>query len=377
MSKNTAIKDISKNHEWFRRLPDSLLVHVNSVLARYAAGNIQREEASNFLEGIKKYKEHSYQRNIPPLPVIWQEGEVKIFHCKASGTGNKSPDPLVVVPSMINSSNILDLLESRSFIRWMADKNFDLYLVDWGTPTEDNGLASLDSVIQRRLIPGLLFLNNHSGRKLNVLGYCMGGTLLTAVAAQTQDILKSLIFLASPWDFHAGNGSLLGHVISGREVAMQMIDTKNMLLSSWVQSVFTAVDPDHAVTKFSRFAEMDISDTEEELFVAVEDWLGDGLDLPADIARCCIDDWYKYNKTVQGKWFLNGNAVDLSDVFIPSIIVASKNDRLVPYESSIALKKNLAHADVLDTNCGHIGMMAGRSAESSVWTTVADWLQSV
>lgn len=351
-----------------------MLIHVNAALLRCAAGEIEQADLHALLEGIRKYQAHSFRRNVPPLPVIWEKGTVRVFHCESKKSGSASI-PLLIVPSMINKSSILDLLPRQSFVRWLAQEGIDVFLLDWGEAVDDTDLSTFERAIDQRLVPVLSFLNDRCGEPVNALGYCMGGTLLAAAVAQNQALFRSIIFLASPWDFHAGDQKLADHVRMGAASAMQIIASKNALPMDWIQFVFAAVNPDLATRKFSKFAAMDTGSEEEELFIAVEDWLNDGVDLPGDVARVCIRDWYQDNKPAKGTWILQGKPVDLSNIELPALIMASQNDRLVPCESSVAMRTMLPHAEILQPACGHIGMMVGRSAARKVWQPVARWLQ--
>ena len=114
---------------------------------------------------------------------------------------------------------------------------------------------------------------------------------------------------------------------------------------------------------------------EAELFVAVEDWLNDGLDLPAALARVCITEWYGENKPGRGEWLVGGAPVDPAAIIVPSLVVAPSRDRLVPADSALALAKRLPQVAVLNPDIGHIGMMTGRGAEG-VWGRVVTWVKT-
>jgi polyhydroxyalkanoate synthase len=119
---------------------------------------------------------------------------------------------------------------------------------------------------------------------------------------------------------------------------------------------------------------MDQDSDQARLFVAVEDWLNDGVDLPAALARECVVEWYGHNKPMRGEWLVEGEAVDPTRTPNPVLVVTSATDRLVPEESSHALARMIPQAQLLQSTCGHIGMMSGRRAQGEVWQPIADWL---
>ncbi len=279
------------------------------------------------------------------------------------------------MPSLINRSHILDLLAEKSFTRWLAGQGIDVYLLDWGAPAQDKGLSSMTDVVNGALVPALEYAAaRHTQGRFHALGYCMGGTLLAAALLQTGAAISSAVFLASPWDFHAGDRILADQVRVGTPAAIQMFERSDVLPVSWIQSVFAAVNADRAMRKFSEFALMDQDSPRARLFVAVEDWLNDGVDLPRDIALSCIRGWYGENGPARREWQAGGRVVDATKIDIPALVVAAARDRLVPAESALALGDVLPRCTVMLPDCGHIGMMTGTKAQQTVWEPVRDWM---
>lgn len=269
---------------------------------------------------------------------------------------------------MINGNEILDLLPGKSFTRWMAAQGFDVYLLDWGNPAADDGLKSLDGVTGR-IVEAAGFIASRTGEPVDTLGYCMGGTLLLGAAAGKPELFGKLVLLSAPWDFQAGDPRMMVQVATGTPSALQLLEVKASLPVDWIQNIFARVNPALAIKKFSNFSDMVTGSTDEELFIAVEDWLNGGQDLSAGVARTCILDWYGENKPARGEW------VDLSSLEkTPVMIVAADKDILVPPEAASAASQHLPLSRVIKPSCGHISLMAGKNAQNMVWEPVRDWL---
>jgi polyhydroxyalkanoate synthase len=202
----------------------------------------------------------------------------------------------------------------------------------------------------------------------------MGGRLLLGACTGMAGDLGKIVLLGTPWDFHAGDGAMLRHVAAGTPAAFQGMAERGYLPKNWVQSVFAALNADRAARKFTDFAALDPNAAKARLFVAVEDWLNDGTDLPAGLARQCITDWYGANAPMHKMWRIGGRVIDPSVMTNDVLVVAARRDRLVPPQSSLALKLAAPHIETLEPDLGHIGMMAGQNARLNVWTPVADWL---
>jgi polyhydroxyalkanoate synthase subunit PhaC len=377
MPENTDIQELLQEAAVSRPGLRPLPVHVGAVLAEYTKNPASyatiASDLTAMVAGIQKYQSQPFRRIRAPLAEVWRKGQAHVLFHPAAGAKKKSA--IFLIPSMINRSPILDLLPDRSFLRWLAQQGYDVFMLDWGLPVKDTAVKDIEGIIRERLVPALEFAAKKSGGPVNTIGYCMGGTLLAAGAAVVPKLLRSAVFLASPWDFHAGDKVLASHIQSGTPQAMQMVAEKGCLPANWIQSVFAVVNADRTVKKFADFAKLDQDGEDARLFVAVEDWLNDGIDFPGGIARDCIEGWYGKNAPGRGEWKLGRKPVSPDRIRVPALVVASSTDRLVPMESSLALAGLLPKCDTLKPAIGHIGMMTGRKAVESVWKPVLSWLE--
>lgn len=340
-----------------------------SVAAAGLAGGtaFSGDTLQKFFEGIKKYQAHPFKRAVPELPVVWQEGETRLFHATASGKTHKTP--IVLIPSMVNKSDILDLLEGRSLLRWFAAQGFDTYLYDWGNAAQDDGQQDRDSAMGQRLVPALESL----GGPVLLLGYCMGGLFAAAVAALRPDLVRGVLLLATPWNFHDEKSALKSRLQLMKPTAIPFMKQHNRLPESWMQAVFATLDPEGSIKKFASFAAMQEDDPRVPVFIAVEDWLNEGLDLPAGIAMMCMEEWYEQNLPHLGQWVVCGKTVRAEDLKVPTFVVAAKDDKIVPLDSAIAFADKRIKGDRLIAATGHVGLIAGGKAMAEIWRPMADW----
>ncbi len=123
--------------------------------------------------------------------------------------------------------------------------------------------------------------------------------------------------------------------------------------------------------KFARFAELDPRSAEALGFVAIEDWLNDGVALGAEVADECLRGWYGENRPARGGWRLAGDAVRPERIAVPCLVAIPTRDRIVPPASAAALAASLPGATLLRPNGGHVGMVAGGNARQELWTPLA------
>jgi polyhydroxyalkanoate synthase len=208
---------------------------------------------------------------------------------------------------------------------------------------------------------------------VTVVGYCMGGLLALALAQRRMRDVAALVLLATPWDFHAEQAPqarLLGSLAELLAASWQLLGEIQVDV---LQSFFVALDPLLALRKFTRFAALAEDSPEVESFVALEDWLNDGVPLALPTARECLGGWYGANATASGAWRVAGSPIVPARLTCPSLVVVPERDRIVPPGSAAALGRQLPNATHLSPPLGHIGMIAGSAAER-MWRPLTEWL---
>jgi polyhydroxyalkanoate synthase len=343
------------------------------------AGAVAAEAARRlaaFLDGLTAYRRHAYRRPESDAPVIWREGTTQLLDYAANDLKSGGEGlPLLVIPSLINRAYILDLEPERSFLRFLAGEGFRPYLVDWAEPGEGERGFSLHDYISGRLSRALDVVTRHASAKPVAIGYCMGGLLALGLAQRRQGDLAGLALLATPWDFHAERieqARLIGAMTPQFEPLLGLLGE---LPVDVIQALFAALDPSLALRKFLSFAALDPASAKARQFVALEDWLNDGVPLAAPVAREALGSWYGENATMLGRWKLGGRPVRPAAIALPTIAVIPDQDRIVPPASALALAKAIPTCEVLRTATGHIGMMAGAKALGEVWQPLASWLR--
>lgn len=370
-----------------RKGPHPLAVHLGMAAAnisgiqKYAAGfDVRMDEADAvaMMRGIQLYQNYPHRfaslcaevvLNVHGVQVkapIMKEGDV------AKGS------PILLVPSLINKSDILDITEEKSALRFLRRQGRKAYLLDWGAlyQAHDDAGIDMDTLVVDRLSATIKALSEREGQPIDVLGYCMGGTLCVAAHAFAGEYINKTVLLAAPWDFHAPSTELSRNVRIWAPLVRPHLEQGGALPSEWVQALFASLDPNGSAQKFITFSEMDTDSDAAKTFVRVEDWLNDGVDLPVPIAQHCIQEWFTDNTPYKKNWHIKGRKIDPSLMHGRTLIIASHRDRLVPHACASAIIPQLPEdkADILSMSCGHIGLIAGKNAQHDVWEPIHKWL---
>jgi polyhydroxyalkanoate synthase len=354
-----------------RRGPRPLALHLaQAVAAARSATAADVALPARFLAGLHAYWRHPYRREVAEPPTLWSAGATRLLdYGPADGL------PLLVVPSLINRAYILDLAPEWSLLRHLAAHGLRPLLVDWGAPGPAERRMTLDDCLRERLEAALDATRQATRRPPVLLGYCMGGLLALALALRRQEDLGGIALLATPWDFHVepltpGLRALLAGAVSGAGLA-------GGLPVELIQTLFAGIDPLAVPRKFARFAALDPRSPDARLFVAVEDWLNDGVALGAEVARECLLGWYLENRPARGAWRVGGQAVRPERLSMPVLVAIPTRDRIVPPASAAALAARLPGACVLEPEGGHIGMIVAGSARRRLWAPLVAWLRRI
>jgi poly(3-hydroxyalkanoate) synthetase len=318
------------------------------------------------LAGIAAYRRHPYQRVVADPPSVWTEGGSTLLDYGPPGAS-----PVLFVPSLVNRAYVLDLQQNHSMMRFLSAHGVRPLLLDWGFPGEAECDFTLTDYVAGRLLRAIASV----GQPVTLAGYCMGGLMAVAAAQLRPDLISRLALLATPWDFWAADGAArrLADFVPVLEPAFALAGAMPV---DALQMLFSLLDPGSVGAKYRDFGRQDQSSARALMFVALEDWLNDGVPLAAPVAREVLGGWYGRNTPGNGCWRIAGLPVAPEALRLPCLLAIPSRDRLVPPESAEKLASRLVEAATIRPQAGHIGMVAGSNARGELWQPLLDWLAS-
>lgn len=315
-----------------------------------------------------------------PKEIVWSKNKAKLYHYKGEGE-RKYPVPILIVYALINRPYVLDLLPGNSFIEHLVNEGFDVYMLDWGVPGDEDAHLSFENYVLE-YIPRAIrkVLRNSHAEKVSLLGYCMGGTMSAMYASLFPEKLQNLVLLTAPTSFPEGEIGLYSLFTNEKylspdalveafgNIPGEMIDTGNRMLKPITNYVGTYV------SMWERIFE----DKPMETWLAMNKWVNDGPPFPGAAFKQWIKDFYQNDKLVKGEVRLRGHRVDLSNITVPLLNIAGKKDHICTLPQAEATMSLVSSQDkeffVLDA--GHVGLMTGRGAKQGLWPKVSGWLAS-
>jgi len=319
------------------------------------------------LAGIAAYRRHPFMRNLVDPPAIWREGSSRLLdYGPADGL------PTVFVPSLVNRAHVLDLMQDHSMLRFLSAAGVRPLLLDWGFPGPPECDFTLTDYVAGRLLRAVAAI----GQGVTLVGYCMGGLMAAAAAQLRPELIQRLGLLATPWDFWAADEAAarrLADLLPLMEPAFQFAGSMPV---DALQMLFSLLDPGSVAAKYRDFGTQAQDSMRARLFVAIEDWLNDGVPLAAPVAREVLGGWYGRNAPARGNWRIAGLPVMPHELALPCFVAIPGKDRLVRPESAAPLAATIAGSVVVRPRVGHIGMVAGSQARTALWEPLLQWLLS-
>ena len=317
-------------------------------------------------------------KGVTPSEVVYEEDRLKLIHY-VSDKPPRYRTPLVFVYALVNRPYILDLKAGRSVIANFVERGFDTYLVDWGVPTDADRHLTLDDYINGYLVNVMDHLRERTGvKQLNVLGYCMGGTMSAMFTALHAEYVKNLILLAAPIDFSTRDGLLNVWTQSEYFDVDKFVDAFGNCPAEFLQAGFLMLRPvQNLLQKPMDFYEHMHEEKYLEDFLTTEAWLQDNIPVPGEVYREFVKYLYQQNLLAKGRMPVGKHIVKLDNITCPILNLMAGQDDLVPCAQSSPFNDFVGSKDrqsIMLQGSGHIGLAIGGRAQKDLWPQACDWL---
>ncbi|MSP98530.1 MAG: class I poly(R)-hydroxyalkanoic acid synthase [Betaproteobacteria bacterium] len=245
--------------------------------------------------------------------------------------------PLLIVPPCINKFYILDLQPENSFVRHAVEQGHTVFMVSWRNVTAAQGRLTWDDYLDQGVLQAIEAARDISKvERINALGFCVGGTLLSSalavLAARGEDRVESLTLLASMLDF-SDTGELGLFVdedsIAGREAA---IGAGGIMPGKELAFVFSALRANDLV--WSYVVNNYLKGRSPAAFDILY-WNADSTNLPGPMYCTYLRNMYLTNSLrIPGRLQMLGQPIDLGSLRMPAYILATREDHIVPWKTA-------------------------------------------
>jgi poly[(R)-3-hydroxyalkanoate] polymerase subunit PhaC len=307
--------------------------------------NLQRDLAAG--DGklkITMADQNAYEigKNIATTPgkVIYQNDVMQLLQYEPT-TSMVFRRPLLIIPPWINKYYILDLQPENSFVRWAVDKGYTVFLVSWANPDEKSGEKTMDDYLREGILQPLDAIERATGeREVTAIGYCIGGTLLSAVlalmATKGDDRIKATTFFATQVDFSEG-GDLRVFIDEQQLDALdEKMKEKGYLEGDQMYSAFNLLRANDLIWTF--YVDNYLLGKAPMQFDLLY-WNSDTTRMPRKLHMFYLREMYLKNNLAKPNGItLGGVPIDLGKVTVPIYLQSSKEDHIAPYNSVFKAK---------------------------------------
>jgi polyhydroxyalkanoate synthase len=275
---------------------------------------------------------------VTPGKVVYQNDLMQLIQYTPT-TEKVYKRPLLIIPPWINKFYILDLREKNSFVKWAVSEGFTVFVISWVNPDAKLAQKTFEDYMLEAPLAALDAIEAATGeREVNVVGYCLGGTLLAAtlavMAVNKDERFKSATFLTSMTDFtEAGE---LGVFIDEEQLASleEKMHARGYLEGAEMATTFNMLRANDLIWSF--VVNNYLLGKDPFPFDLLY-WNADSTRMPAAMHSFYLRRMYQENLLVEpGGIELAGVPVDLSKVALPVFMLSTREDHIAPWHSTYA-----------------------------------------
>jgi polyhydroxyalkanoate synthase len=247
--------------------------------------------------------------------------------------------PLLIIPPWINKFYILDLRENNSFVRWAVSQGHTVFVISWVNPDERLAHKRFDDYLTEGSLAALDVIEKISGEtRTNVIGYCLGGTLLACtmawLAAKKLDRIRSATFFVTMIDFERPGE--LEVFIDERQVSAleKKMEERGYLEGSEMATTFNMLRANDLIWSFV------VSNYllgKNPFPFDLLHWNSDSTRMPAAMHSFYLRNMYLKNQLREpGGLTLAGTPIDVTRVKTPAYFISTAEDHIAPWQSTYA-----------------------------------------
>jgi len=312
--------------------------------------------------------------------VIWTHRGTTLYRYRSSR--REYPVPLLLVFALINRPDIFDLRPGASLIEYLLDEGFDVFLVDWGSPAEEDAEMGLDEYVCDELHWAIRETLRAGGAdELTLMGWCIGATLCAMYCGLDRDRepnpVRNLALLTMPVD---GRGSTYAAWVGNPDFDLDAVAEQwRVLPGGAIDFANKLLKPvTNFLTTYRRLWQgIQDGESRRETYQPMAKWVADNPAFPGRAWSQWIRMMYRDGTLVAGNVRLRDRRVDLDRIDQNLLVVTAGADHIAPRPGTMPMFELVSSEDVthMDRPGGHIGLVAGSAARKEIWPEIAGWLR--
>lgn len=349
----------------------------------------------------RRHPEHFIMVDKAPWKEVYRDGIMAVRHYSLPSTKSimvegkevkvakkKHKTPMLLVNALGIHCWTFDIMPTRSMVRYMMARGYDVYLVDWGSPSQSDRDICLSTYVNEWLPNAVNAVKQHAeSKQVNLVGYCMGGLLsLMYLGSHPDAPVKAIATIASPVNFHKGGilGRVAAVVSSPALKFSSRFQFKSEVFSSrffhipgeLVSLGFKLTNPPGVVSAYINLVK-NITDREYVTnHMTMGQWFNDMVDYPGATVREIITKMLISNSMANGEIQVGDKQVTFSSINQDLLALAGKTDNICTLDAAEDVMRLTSSREKRYEVVpgGHAGVFAGSKAPANTWRIIADWM---
>lgn len=332
-----------------------------------------RSGGFNLVEGTELAIEHSLRRftgapppgadhfipgkqvAVTPGKVVYQNHLIELIQYKAQ-TKTVYKEPVLIIPAWIMKYYILDLSPENSLVNYLVSKGHTVFMISWRNPDSEDRNLGMDDYYRLGAMGAIDSISERlPGQKINLMGYCLGGTLATITAAtmakERDNRLNSLTLLAAQADFSEA-GELMLFINDSQLTFLENImwqqgylDTKQMAGAFQMLRSYDMI--------WSKMVQ-DYMHGRQSGMIDLLAWNADTTRMPYKMHSEYLEKLFLKNQLTKGQFSIEGKHIAVENIRLPAFVVSTEKDHVAPWKSVYKLHLMLSGSICFVlTNGGH------------------------
>jgi polyhydroxyalkanoate synthase subunit PhaC len=312
-----------------------------------------------------------------PRDLVWQLDKARLWRYRSDD--RRVGPPVLIVHSLVSKSYILDLQPGNSFIEFMCDEGFDVFLLDWVPADPADAENTLETYVDHYIPKAMAAAMEEAGAdELTIIGYCFAGVITLLLAAGHPELpIRNLMTLTCPCDYRE-MGFMSKMFLDGRLDPEDVIDDTGLVPAVAMDEGFQSLKPTDRLTQNVNLFQNLHNDKWVEGYQAMNKWARDQVAFPGAAFRQTVDVLIRRNALMDGVVPFGRGQVRLKDIKMPFLSVYCEYDTIVPAQSTEPLVDLVGSRDKgeLRLQSGHVGLVAGRQSAKVARPQIVEWIRS-
>ncbi len=266
--------------------------------------------------------------------------------------------PMLIVPPCINKYYILDLGENNSMARWLLEQGHQVFMVSWHNPDKSYAETTLEDYVNLGPLAALHFITeNYSNSKINAMGFCIGGTLLSMAASiladKKIDVINTCSYLTTLIDY-SDPGEISVFIDEAQvEILDHLCSQQGYMDGFRLSSGFNMLRPNDLIWNnfITNYLQGEMPPAFDILY-----WNSDSTNLPAKMYSQYLHWLYLENRLLKpGAIAMLGSELDVQKIKTPSYFLAATRDHIAPWKTCYrGMQQHGGNKTFVLTTSGHI-----------------------